>query len=70
VSLNGIISEIEARLGHEIQVIRSPGRRFDVPVSILDVTLAREVLGWTPRMSFSDGIARTVADLRATIDMP
>lgn len=67
VSLNGIVLELETRLGHKIQVVHRPGRNFDVPVSVLDVSLAREVLGWAPGLSFSDGIARTIADLRTTM---
>jgi UDP-glucose 4-epimerase len=68
VSLNGIISEIEMRLGYKIQVARSPSRKFDVPVSILDISLAKEVLGWAPNIAFSDGVARTIAELRLSID--
>jgi UDP-glucose 4-epimerase len=63
VSLNGIIAELEARLGRRVEVRRESERRFDVPVSILDVTLAREVLGWAPRLTFSEGMTRTLADL-------
>jgi len=63
VSLNGIIAELESRLGRALEVHRELGRAFDVPVSVLDVTLARVVLGWSPRLKFSDGVVRTLADL-------
>ncbi|WP_241665547.1 NAD-dependent epimerase/dehydratase family protein [Teichococcus oryzae] len=63
VSLNGIILELENRLGRVLDVRREPGRPFDVPVSVLDISLARDTLGWAPRLSFSDGITRTLADL-------
>ena len=63
VSLNEIVAELEARLGRRLEVHRECGRPFDVPISVLDVTLARIALGWSPRLSFSDGIARTLADL-------
>jgi UDP-glucose 4-epimerase len=63
VSLNGIIAELEARLGRTLEVRRESGRPFDVPISILDVTLARIVLGWSPHLSFTDGMARTLVDL-------
>jgi UDP-glucose 4-epimerase len=43
------------------------GRSFDVPVSILDVTLAGTILGWSPRLSFQDGIGRTLQDLRGNV---
>jgi UDP-glucose 4-epimerase len=71
VSLNGIVAELEARIGRTLEVRRQPGRPFDVPISVLDVTLARTVLGWSPRMSFREGMARTLGDLegRAAISM-
>jgi len=46
-----------------LEVHYEPGRGFDVPISVLDVTLAREVLGWSPRLSFAEGLSRTLADL-------
>jgi UDP-glucose 4-epimerase len=63
VSLNGIVAELEARIGRPLEVRRQPGRPFDVPISILDVTLAQTILGWSPRLSFQDGVARTLRDL-------
>jgi UDP-glucose 4-epimerase len=63
VSLNEIVAELEARLGRRLEVYRERGRPFDVPISVLDVTLARIALGWSPRLSFSDGIGRTLGDL-------
>jgi UDP-glucose 4-epimerase len=63
VSLNAIIAELRTRRGRSLEVHYEPGRGFDVPVSVLDVTLAREVLGWSPRLSFAEGLSRTLADL-------
>jgi UDP-glucose 4-epimerase len=63
VSLNGIVAVLEARLGRTLEVRREAGRPFDVPISVLDVTLARTVLGWSPRLSFQEGMARTLRDL-------
>ena len=62
VTLNGIVAELEARLGRTLAVHRECGRSFDVPVSVLDVTLARDTLGWSPLLSFSDGMAHTLGD--------
>ena len=69
VSLNGIVEELQARLGGTLEVHREPGRPFDVPISVLDVTLARVALGWSPRLSFSDGMARTLADLERQVSL-
>jgi UDP-glucose 4-epimerase len=63
VSLNAIVAELEAQLGRTLDVRRESGRPFDVPISVLDVTLAKNLLGWSPRLSFSDGVARTLRDL-------
>ena len=63
VSLNCIIAELECHFNRRLDVKRLPPRPFDVPVSVLDISRARNVLGWAPRLSFADGIARTVADL-------
>jgi UDP-glucose 4-epimerase len=69
VSLNGIVAELEARLDRKLEVHRVSGRSFDVPISVLDVTLAYDVLGWSPRLSFSDGMARTLADFERGADL-
>jgi UDP-glucose 4-epimerase len=69
VSLNGIVAELELQLGRRIHVCREPGRSFDIPVNVLDITLAQEVLGWAPRLSFPVGIARTLADLARNADL-
>jgi UDP-glucose 4-epimerase len=65
VSLNQIILELEFRLGRDLPVVRKPARGFDVPVNVLSIDRARDVLGWAPKLSFSDGLARTMADLAA-----
>lgn len=62
-SLNEIVAAIEARLGRRIAVTRGSARAFDVPVSILDISHARDMLGWSPRLSFAEGIDRMITDL-------
>jgi UDP-glucose 4-epimerase len=69
ISLNGIVAEIERQLGRPVLVRREPGRTFDLPVSVLDITRARQVLNWTPRLSFSQGLRRTLADLSANAEI-
>jgi UDP-glucose 4-epimerase len=65
VSLNGIVAEIERHLGRRPVVQYEPARAFDLPVSVLDISHAGRVLGWRPRLSFTQGMARTLADLAA-----
>lgn len=66
IALNEIVDMIGARLGRRIDVRYEPVRPFDVPVSILDVAAARDVLGWQPRLSFGEGLTAMIHDLRAS----
>lgn len=64
VSLNELIALISEISGLSPDVSYLKGRPFDVPVSILDNTLAQERLGWSPRIGIRDGLARTIAWFR------
>ncbi len=66
MNLNEIIGEIELVLGQSVTRVYKPARRFDVPVNVLDVSLALRELDWAPRTSFSEGLARTAAWITAT----
>jgi len=59
VSINGIIEYIENVLGKKVHRQYSANRPFDVPVSTLDISLAREKLNWEPKVDILDGIGRT-----------
>ena len=39
---------------------QKPPRAGDVRHSLADISLAREVIGYEPRVSFADGLARTI----------
>lgn len=58
-SLLGIISIIEKITGNSIACDFQPSRCFDVPVNVLDITKAFEVLNWQPKVSLQEGIGRT-----------
>jgi UDP-glucose 4-epimerase len=58
-SLNDVIAAIETVVGHALIVHRLPARSSDASVNILDITRARQMLGWTPQTSFEDGLRRT-----------
>jgi UDP-glucose 4-epimerase len=66
LSLNELISSIEALLGRPIVKRYLPSRPFDVPVNVLDISRARMHLDWRPRHSFEDGLAKTLSWLEAT----
>ncbi len=58
-SLNELIDILERVLGRLVVRHYQPGRSFDVPVSILDNSLARQELGWEPHMGLEEGILKT-----------
>lgn len=55
-----VVEAIEAATGHRFERKYIEARNTDVDVSSLDISRAREVLGWTPRTSFESGIRQTV----------
>jgi len=59
-SLNEMISILERVLGRPVFRHYRPGRPFDVPVSVLDNSLAKQELGWAPKVKLEDGIVKTV----------
>jgi len=61
LSLNQLVSRIEAVLGLEAHVERNSigARPFDVPTLYLDSSEAERVLSWRPEVSLDDGIIRT-----------
>lgn len=74
INLNQIIIELEQNLGHRLSVRRAATRSFDVPVSVLSIDRAQRVFGWVPRLSFAEGLRRTIMDLEtgqtfSTLDM-
>lgn len=60
-SLNEMIGLLERVLGREVVRHYQPGRPFDVPVSVLANSLARQELGWEPQVTLEDGIIKTAA---------
>lgn len=63
-SVNQVVAALTAAVG-PLNVVYRPGRPFDVPVSVLDIARVTRETGWTPRVSFEDGLARTLAWMRA-----
>lgn len=63
-SLRELIQIIEGVLGHKIGQEFYPARGFDIPVSILDNSLAKTELDWHPKIALKEGIVRTVEWMR------
>ncbi|MCR5858809.1 NAD-dependent epimerase/dehydratase family protein [Mesorhizobium sp. J428] len=67
-SINEVVEAIEAAAGFTLQREYVAARSTDVDVACLDISQARAVLGWTPKMEFRAGIATTV--LQMVVDTP
>jgi len=64
-SLNEITEIIEDILNRQIKKRFLPMRKFDIPVSVLDITKAIDELGWKPQLSFKEGLLRTLDWMRS-----
>jgi UDP-glucose 4-epimerase len=61
VSLNELIELILERVGNRVPVNYSPGRNFDIPDNLLDISRASKELGWTPTTGLETGLNRLIA---------
>jgi len=59
-SVNDIIRELQAILEFREEAIFEPARAGEIQRIYLDASRARQVLDWSPQVSFSDGLRRTV----------
>lgn len=68
VSINEILETLSTITGQNPGARYAKARQFDVPVNVLDVSLAKEHLGWTPIVGLTDGLSRTWAWMRKNYD--
>lgn len=59
LSLLEILSALERATGRTITPIFRAARAVDLPVSVLDISRARQVFGWVPRIGLEEGLAET-----------
>ncbi|MGH8675888.1 MAG: NAD-dependent epimerase/dehydratase family protein, partial [Burkholderiales bacterium] len=64
-SLNDLVRLIESVIGRRVAVEHTAARVFDVPVNILDSSLAKRLLGWSAATPLATGIRKTYEWLRA-----
>ncbi|WP_426150128.1 NAD-dependent epimerase/dehydratase family protein [Pseudomonas sp. DC3000-4b1] len=67
VDINELVRHIENATGESIRKEYLPGRPYDVPVSVLDNSLASRELGWTPRVGLEEGLKLTTAWMRRSL---
>jgi nucleoside-diphosphate-sugar epimerase len=68
ITLNEVVKLLEKLTGKSIEVKRDPPRAGDILHSQADVSLARQVLGYEPRVLFEEGLARTWEWYKAAYD--
>ncbi len=68
VALSHVIQQISALVGRPAQIEHRPAHPADVPATWADITKARRLLDWSPRVSLEDGLARCVAWYRQNRD--
>ncbi|MBI4320996.1 MAG: NAD-dependent epimerase/dehydratase family protein [Chloroflexi bacterium] len=59
LSLNEVVAHVADVTGRGTQVRWTEARSLDVPVNVLDINRARQVLGWSPTTDLVDGVRRT-----------
>ena len=59
-SVNDIVRELQAILGFTEGAIYDPARPGEVQRIYLDASRAKRVLGWEPKVTFTEGLRRTV----------
>jgi UDP-N-acetylglucosamine/UDP-N-acetyl-alpha-D-glucosaminouronate 4-epimerase len=60
ISLNQLFETMKRLVGATVEPVYAEARAGDVSDSQADISLAREILGYEPTVSFEDGLARTV----------
>jgi UDP-glucose 4-epimerase len=64
VSLRELISLLTHILEKPIEVLYKPARDFDVRANVLDITRARTLVGWSPKVSLEEGLSRHITYLK------
>lgn len=60
IELSYLISLIERTLGKKAIIDRQPAQPGDVPITFADVSKARQMLGYKPRVKIEEGIPRFI----------
>ena len=60
-TLNELVGTLQRLLDSDIEPEYGPPRPGDVSESLADISLARELLGYEPRVEFEEGLQRTIA---------
>jgi UDP-glucose 4-epimerase len=59
-SVKQLLSIVEELLPRPVKISYDESRRIDVPYNVLDISRAKNELGWTPRIELKEGIRRVL----------
>lgn len=59
-TLNELVAALRALLGSDLEAEYGAPRAGDVPESLADISLARELIGYNPSIGFEEGLRRTI----------
>jgi UDP-glucose 4-epimerase len=59
-SILDLISHVERITGKRVPLEFEKSRVFDAPANVLDVSLAKDLLSWSPSTSLIDGLEKTI----------
>jgi UDP-glucuronate 4-epimerase len=60
ISINTVISGIEKRLGKTAQIDNRDFHKADILETWADISKAKRLLGWEPKISFEEGLDKTI----------
>lgn len=66
VSLNQLVEQVRALVARPVRVEYKAARSLDVPVNVLDSSLAARHLAWRPSTPLSEGLRRTYEWMRSS----
>jgi UDP-glucuronate 4-epimerase len=68
ITMNGLISMLEKRIGRKAIIERHPPNPADMNTNQADVTKARQLLAWQPKVGLDEGVTSLVEWYRAERD--
>jgi dTDP-glucose 4,6-dehydratase len=68
MTIKQFAEEIQRRIGGDSEIVYKPLPVDDPKVRQPDITRAKKVLGWEPRVAFEEGIAKTIEYFRGCLE--
>jgi nucleoside-diphosphate-sugar epimerase len=68
-TINDLVRVLNSLLGTDIDPIYGDPRPGDVPESLADISLGRQILGYEPTVDFEHGLRRTISHLAGDLSL-